>query len=85
MFKPICKMINSVNPTDKTYNKACLSCDCKLCLVGSHKKIVIFKTDTGEIDNLIEEGHTSSVMGIAWQPRAAHFSSADANGCVAIW
>ena len=78
-------MINTISISEGLFSKACMTCDCKYALLGGHKKILVYKTSNGEIDNIYEEGHISSVQAIGWQPRSSQFCSCDTNGNVIIW
>jgi hypothetical protein len=84
-YKAISKMVNTISFCDGLFSKACMTCDCKYALLGGQKKIMVFKTANGEIDNVYEEGHLSSIQAISWQPRSAQFCSGDSNGNVIIW
>ena len=84
-YKSISKMVNTISLSDGLFNKACLTSDCKYALLGGYKKILLFKTSDGGIDNLYEEGHFASIQAIAWQPRSSQFCSVDCNGSLIIW
>lgn len=67
-------------------NRLCISSNSKYAIVGSQNgNIIIFDLTTGELEEIYEDVHTTTVVACAWQPRGAKFASIDNLGGLYIW
>ena len=67
-------------------NRLCVSTNSRYIVVGSQNgNVIIYDITTGEIEEIYEDIHTTTVVACEWQPRGSKFATIDNLGSLFIW
>jgi WD40 repeat protein len=85
-YKEVFKFEHENYKCGTTTNKLCISSNSKFAIVGSQNgNIIIIDITKGELEEIYEDVHTSTVVACEWQPRGNKFASIDNLGGLYIW
>ena len=85
-FKQLQKFDHENYKCSSQTNKLCISSNSRYVVVGSlNGNIVIYDLLNGELEEIYEHIHTTTVVACEWQPRGTKFASIDNLGGLYLW